>query len=452
MSMNDHPTTRKGRILTLVSFALVLCLGLAFPLPISATQDNASPLAMEIDRRADEVHSKVVSWRRDIHEHPELGNREFRTAAKVAEHLDSLDIAVQTGVAHTGVVGVLEGGRPGPVVALRADMDALPVTEQVDLPFASRVRTEYNGLEVGVMHACGHDNHVAILMGVAEVLAGIRERLPGTVKFVFQPAEEGPPEGEEGGAAMMLREGVFENPRPEVVFGLHVSNDEFGSLSYRPRGAMASADTLRVVVRGRQTHGARPWDGVDPIAVASQILIGLQSIASRQVNVTEAASVITIGMIRGGVRWNIIPDEVEMLGTVRTLDGAMQEDIHERIRRTARMIAESAGATAEVNIETLTPVLFNDPDLAERMAPTLRRVAGPGKVSVKPATTTAEDFAFFVQEVPSLYFRLGVNPEGVDPESTAPNHSPFFFADEGALIVGVRALSNLVADYMYQQQ
>ncbi len=415
-------------------------------------QDGVSPLADEIDRRASEVESKVIEWRRDIHQNPELGNREFRTAAKVADHLRSLGLEVQTEVGHTGVVGLLRGGQPGPVVALRADMDALPVTEQVDLPFASTVRTTYNDQEVGVMHACGHDNHVAILMGVAEILTGMQDRLPGSVKFIFQPAEEGPPDGEEGGAELMLREGAFENPRPEVAFGLHVTPDPVGSLTYRANGAMAASDTLRITVRGSQTHGARPWDGVDPIVVSSQILLGLQTIASRQTNVTEAASIITIGMIRGGVRRNIIPDAVELTGTIRTLDGGMQEDIHARIRRTATMIAESAGATAEVRIETGTPVLFNDPELTERMVPTLRRVAGPDRVSPSPPTTTAEDFAYFAREVPALYFRLGVAPEGAEPGSVAPNHSPFFFADEGALIVGMRALSNLVTDYMHQEQ
>ena len=446
-SFQDTP-----RGLVWIGFVLFLGLGVASPTPASAAQNLSSPLAEEIDRRAADVEARVIEWRRDIHQNPELGNREFRTAAKVASHLRDLGMDVRTGVAHTGVVGLLRGARPGPVVALRADMDALPVTEQVDLPFASRIRATYNGQDVGVMHACGHDNHVAILMGVAEVLAGLREQLPGSVKFIFQPAEEGPPEGEEGGAPLMLAEGVFEDPQPEVAFGLHVANNPFGSLSYRPGGAMAAADTLRITIRGSQTHGARPWNGVDPIVVASQVLVGLQTIASRQVNVTEAASVITIGMIRGGVRWNIIPDEVEMIGTVRTLDAGMQEDIHERIRRTATMIAESAGATAEVRIEPLAPVLVNDPELAARMVPTLERVAGAENVSIGQATTTAEDFAYFAQEVPSLYFRLGVDPDGVEPGSTAPNHSPFFFADEGALIVGVRALSNLAVDYMYQQR
>ncbi len=451
MRIESHSTLETTGVVMHRKLRVALIILLPFSSSVWA-QDGVSPLAEEIDRRAAEVESKVIEWRRDIHQNPELGNREFRTAAKVAEHLRNLGMEVRTEVGHTGVIGVLRGHRAGPVVALRADMDALPVTEQVDLPFASTVRTIYNDQDVGVMHACGHDNHVAILMGVAEIMTGMQDRLPGSVKFIFQPAEEGPPDGEDGGARLMLREGAFENPRPEVAFGLHVTPDPFGSLSYRPNGAMAASDTLRITVKGSQTHGARPWDGVDPIVVSSQILIGLQTIASRQTNVTEAASIITIGMIRGGVRRNIIPDEVEMVGTIRTLDGEMQENIHERIRRTATMIAESAGATAEVSIETGTPVLFNDPELSERMAPTLRRVAGRDNVRTSPATTTAEDFAYFAEEVPALYFRLGVAPEGAAPGSVAPNHSPFFFADEGALIVGLRALSNLVTDYMFQEQ
>ena len=316
-----------------------------------------------------------MAWRRDIHEHPELGNREFRTAALVAEHLRALGMEVRTEVGHTGVVATLRGGRPGPVVALRADMDALPVTELVDLPFASKVRTTYNGQEVGVMHACGHDNHVAILMGVADVLASVKDDLPGSVKFIFQPAEEGAPSGERGGAELMLEEGAFENPTPEAVFGLHVAPGPLGHLSYRSGSAMASSDGLRIVVRGRQTHGAIPWGGIDPIVVSSQIVLGLQTIASRQLPVTLTPSIITIGSIHGGVRGNIIPDEVEMVGTIRTFDEEVREDIHRRIRQTAELIAASAGATAEVFISEGYPVTENDPALTERMVPTLQRVA-----------------------------------------------------------------------------
>ncbi len=436
--------------MTIRTFLASVILALTLALPAAAQEDAPSPLAERIDARATEIEDQVIAWRRDIHQHPELGNREFRTAALVADHLKSLGLEVRTDVAHTGVVGLLRGGQPGPVVALRADMDALPVTEMVDVPFASKVRTEYNGREVGVMHACGHDNHVAILMGVADILASMREDLPGSVKFIFQPAEEGAPAGEEGGADLMLKEGAFENPKPEVVFGLHVGARPVGTIWYRPNGAMASSDGLRIVVRGRQTHGAIPWGGVDPIVVASQIILGLQTIASRQLDVTATASIITIGSIHGGVRGNIIPDEVVMTGTIRTFDSAIRKDIHRRVRHTAEHIAESAGATAVVRIAYGYPVTFNDPALTEQMAPTLKRVAGPDKVFLAPPITGAEDFSYFAQEVPGLYIFLGVTPEDQDPATAPRNHSPLFFADESALNVGVRALANLTVDYMAQ--
>jgi amidohydrolase len=418
------------------------------PLPAAA---QGGPADADIQRRVEAVTAKVVAWRRDIHQNPELGNREVRTARLVAEHLRGLGMEVQTGVAHTGVVGVLKGGRPGPVVALRADMDALPVTEQVDLPFASKVRTEYNGQQVGVMHACGHDNHVAILMGAAEVLAGMRAQLPGTVKFIFQPAEEGPPAGEEGGAKMMVKEGVLENPKPDAIFGLHVGviPARVGTISYRPRGAMAAADNLRIIVRGRQTHGAVPWSGVDPIVISAQIVQGLQTIASRQTNLTTAPIVVTIGSINGGVRGNIIPDSVVMVGTIRTLEKDMQTDVHDRIRRTAEMIAQSAGATAQVVIDKgVAPLTFNDPALTERMLPTLQRVGGVERVQLVPPTMGAEDFSEFQARVPGLFVFLGVVPAGQDLSKVAPNHSPFFFADEGALPVGVRTMTQLAVDYL----
>ena len=320
-------------------------------LPCRAQRSAASDAIWgEIDRRVEQVMPKVIAWRRDIHEHPELGNSELRTAKLVADHLRALGIDVQTGVAKTGVVGILRGGRPGPVVALRADMDALPVVEQVDLPFRSRVRTMYNGAEVGVMHACGHDNHVAIMMGVADVLAGMKASIPGTIKFIFQPAEEGPPAGEEGGAPLMVKEGVLGDPRPSAVFGLHVYPLPLGQIAYRPNGFLSAADGLRIVVRGRQTHGAQPWGGVDPIVVSAQIVLGLQTVASRQLDITTAPAVITVGMIQGGNRGNIIPDSVVMLGTIRTFDDEMRKQIHERVTRTAVDIATSAGATAAVSI------------------------------------------------------------------------------------------------------
>ena len=405
------------------------------------------PSGAELQRRIDAIMPKVVAWRRDIHQHPELGNRETRTAKIVADHLRALGIDVQTGVAHTGVVGVLRGGRPGPVVALRADMDGLPVTEQADVPFRSRVRTTYNGQEVGVMHACGHDNHVAILMGAAEVLAGMRGTLPGTVKFIFQPAEEGAPVGEEGGAELMIEQGVMSNPAPSAIFGLHVWPDSVGRITYRPGGTMASSDGLSITVLGRQTHGAVPWGGLDPVVVSAQIINALQTIPSRQMDVTVAPQIVTIATIHGGVRNNIIPDSVVMTGTIRTLDAAQRADVHARVKRTVEKVAESFGASARVTIDLGYPVTVNDPTLTERMAPTLR-AASNGHAAVGPPTLGAEDFSYFQQKVPGLYFFLGVVPRGQDPAKAAKNHSPYFFADEGALPVGVRAMTQLTLDYL----
>jgi amidohydrolase len=405
------------------------------------------PGSAELDRRISAIMPKVVAWRRDIHQHPELGNRETRTAKIVADHLRALGIDVQTGVAHTGVVGVLRGGRPGPVVALRADMDGLPVTEQADVPFKSRVRTTYNGQEVGVMHACGHDNHVAILMGAAEVLAGMRGTLPGTVKFIFQPAEEGAPAGEDGGAEMMVAQGVLTDPAPSAIFGLHVWPDSVGRITYRPGGTMASSDGLAITVLGRQTHGAVPWGGLDPVVVSAQIINALQTIPSRQMDVTVAPQIVTIATIHGGVRNNIIPDSVVMTGTIRTLDAAQRADVHARVKRTAEKVAESFGATARVTIDLGYPVTVNDPALTERMAPTLR-AASNGRAAVGPPTLGAEDFSYFQQEIPGLYFFLGVVPKGQDPTTAARNHSPYFYADEGALPVGVRAMTQLTLDYL----
>ena len=418
---------------------------LALPLLILV---QASRLDAEVDRRASQIEGKVVAWRRDIHAHPELSNRETRTAELVAQHLKSLGLEVRTGVAHTGVVGVLRGGKPGPVVALRADMDALPVTEEVDVPFASKVRTTYNGQEVGVMHACGHDAHTAILMGVAEVLAGMRNDLPGTVKFIFQPAEEGAPVGERGGAEVMIEEGALENPKPEAIFGLHVFPYPAGELSYRPGGTLASSDRFQIVVHGRQTHGAIPWAGVDPIVVASQIVVGLQTITSRQINVTAGPAIVTVGAIHGGVRNNIIPDSVVMIGTVRTFDIAVRDDIHRRMRRTAESIAQSAGATADVVIDTATAVTYNDPALTEKILPTLRQVAGANHVTLSPPITAAEDFSRYQQRIPGVFFFLGITPPGTDPAKASPNHSPRFYVDEAAFPVGVRAMAHLAVDYL----
>ena len=405
-------------------------------------------LATDVTAKIDAVMPKVVEWRRDFHQHPELSNQEFRTAEIVADHLRSLGMEVETEVAHTGVVGTLRGG-DGPVVALRADMDGLPVTELVDLPFASKARSVYQGSEVGVMHACGHDNHVAILMGVAEVLAGMGDDLPGTVKFIFQPAEEGTPDGSVGGAELMLMEGAFENPRPDVVFGLHVFPFPAGTIATRPGGLMASSDRHQITIKGKQTHGAVPWAGVDPIVTASQVVLGLQTIVSRQLDATLTPSIVTVGRVEGGVRNNIIPESVELEGTIRTFDAETRIDIHKRIRRTATNIAEAAGATADVVIDQGYGVTRNDPNLFRQMSPTLERVAGDRFIEASQ-TTTAEDFSYFANEVPGLFLFLGVAPD--DPTLIYPNHSPRFYADERALPVGVEALTSMTLDYMMSEQ
>jgi amidohydrolase len=402
-----------------------------------------------ITKQADKIEPKVIEWRRDFHQNPELSNREFKTAEKVAAHLRSLGIEVQTGVAHTGVVGILKGGKPGPVIALRADMDALPVTERVNIPFASKVKGEYNGQPVGVMHACGHDTHMAMLMGAAEILAGMKNELKGTVKFIFQPAEEGAPAGEEGGADLMIKQGVLENPKVDVVFGLHVNSlTEVGKLKYKPEGTMASTDMLSIKVKGKQVHGAYPWLGVDPIVVSAQIINGLQTIISRQTELVEEAAVITIGSIHGGVRSNIIPEEVEMVGTIRALNPEMQQKIHEKIKLTATKIAESAGATAQVDIKTGYPVTFNDPSLTARMLPSLEAVAGRENVILAKAVTGAEDFSFFQQKVPGLFVFVGGMPKGKKPEEAAPHHTPDFYLDESGMKLGVKTLCQLTLDYM----
>lgn len=427
-------------------FAIVIIFVLSFSTNLSA-QNGA--LKEKIDQLANKIEPKVIEWRRHFHQYPELSNREFKTAEKVAAHLKSLGMEVTTKVAHTGVVGVLRGGKPGPVVGLRADMDALPVTERVDLPFASKVRSTYNNQEVGVMHACGHDTHIAILMGVAEVLTTIKDDMHGTIKFIFQPAEEGAPRGENGGARMMVEEGVLENPNVDVAFGLHISSmSEVNTISYRPGGLLAASDGLRIRVLGKQTHGSTPWTGVDPITAAAQIVIGLQTIISRQTELTKDAAVISIGSIRGGVRGNIIPEEVVMIGTIRTLDTGMQDIIHEKIKLTATKIAESFGATAVVQIYKGYPVTYNDPVLTSTMLPTLESVAGKKNVILQDAITGAEDFSFYANKVPALFFFLGGMPAGQKMEDAAPHHTPDFFIDESGMKLGVRALSYLAVDYM----
>ena len=410
----------------------------------------ANSLQAAIDAAVAKLQPQLIAWRRDLHEHPELGNREFRTAGIVAEHLRSLGLdEVRTGVAHTGVVGLLKGARPGPVVALRADMDALPVTEQVDLPFASKARTTWNGEDVGVMHACGHDCHVAILMGVASVLAGLRAQLRGTVKFIFQPAEEMPPEGEDGGAKMMIAEGALQDPVPRAIFGLHVTSRLPAKvIGARSGPTMASSDTLKITVLGKQTHGAAPWLGVDPIVTAAQVVLGLQTVVSRGVDLTHEPAVVTIGAIKGGNRENIIPDSVEMRGTIRTFNEAMRDDIHERVTTLAEAVARGSRAGCQVCIRKNYPVTVNHPELTAAMLPTLHRVAGPGHLQMVDKITGSEDFSFFQRVVPGLFVFLGVTPPGTEPAKAPSNHSPRFFADESALVVGVRLLAHLACDHL----
>ncbi|WP_313570737.1 amidohydrolase [Comamonas terrigena] len=424
----------------------------------AAAHPAAQTLQAQIDTRAKAIEQQLIAWRRDIHQHPEMGNLETRTAALVAAHLRKLGMEVKTGVAVTGVVGLLKGGKPGPVVALRADMDALPVKEQVDVPFASKAKGVFLGKEVDVMHACGHDAHVAILMATAEVLAGMKEQLPGSVKFIFQPAEETPatfePDGQKiWGAKQMIKEGVMQNPKVDAVFGLHVSSSyPAGWIAWRPGPAMAAADQFWIDVQGKQTHGARPWQGIDPIVTGSQIVMGLQTIISRQSNIALEPAVITVGTFHGGNRMNIVPDTVSMTGTVRTYDEGMKKDIHQRISTTATNIAESAGTTAKVKVVELYNAVVNPPDLTAQMAPTLQRVAGSGNYGVMPKASASEDFSFYQQEAPGLFFNLGVTPKGTEPAKAAPNHSPHFYVDESGLIYGVRALANLTVDYMLQKQ
>ena len=422
----------------------------AIVLSCAAAPAGAAISGAQVDEAADSVAARVVAWRRDFHQHPELGNREFRTARKVAEHLKSLGLEVSTGIAHTGVVGVLRGGKPGPVIALRADMDALPVTEQVDLPFKSTVTAEYRGETVGVMHACGHDAHTAILMGTAQALNDMRAELAGTVLFVFQPAEEGAPDGEHGGAPLMLEQGVFDDAKPEAIFGLHVwSAQNAGEIGYRSGPLMAASDRYRIVVKGRQTHGASPWRGVDPIVVASQVVLGMQTIVSRQTDLTRWPAVLSVGAIKGGIRNNIIPESVEMVGTIRTFDVGVRQQIIDGLTRTAKDIAASAGATAEVEIATdNNPVLANDAALTARMLPTLERAAGAGKVREIPFVTASEDYAFFAERAPSLYVFVGSTPVGQDPDTAPSNHSPRYYLDEASLQIGVKAMVGLAVDYL----
>jgi amidohydrolase len=422
-----------------VKKTILLSLGLSLLFAAEAQLND------RIETAVAKVEPKCIAWRRDLHANPELGNRETRTAGIIAAHLRSLGMEVKEGVAKTGVVGILKGGKPGPVIGLRADMDALPVTERANLPFASKVRTQFNGQEVGVMHACGHDTHVAMLMSAAEVLAGMRNELSGTIKFIFQPAEEGPPQGEEGGAKLMVKEGVLDNPKVDVMFGLHINaQTPTGTIRYRENGMMAAADWFTIRIKGKQSHGAYPWLGIDPVVIGTQIIQGLQTIVSRQTELTRNAAVISTTVFNGGVRENIIPEEVTLKGTIRTLDTAMQRDIWQRIERTATNIAEASGATAQVSFSAMTLVTYNHPELTRQMLPTLQKA---GKVERMDAVMGAEDFSFFAERVPALFLFVGGMPKDQDVKTSAPHHTPDFFIDESGMATGVKALCYLVTDY-----
>jgi amidohydrolase len=416
----------------------------------NAMSQTPSSLQKKVNEQSAQIEKKVINWRRHIHQNPELSNREVKTAQYVAGHLKSLGIQIDTGVAHTGVVGLLETGKPGPVIALRADMDALPVTEQNDLPFASKATAMYNGKETGVMHACGHDAHVAILMGVAEILSKNRNALRGTIKFIFQPAEEGPPAGEQGGAGLMVKEGVLENPKVDAIFGLHVQAiRKLGQIGYKPAGMMAASDWFTIKVTGRQAHGAAPWKGVDPIVVSAQIINSIQTIVSRQMDLTKEPAVVSFGKINGGVRENIIPETVEMAGTIRTFDVEMQKRVQESIVLMATNIAEASGAKAEVSFENKTPVTFNDPALTEKLVNALNRAAGEENVIRIPADTGGEDFAYYQQKVPGFFFFVGACPPDRDLSTAPSHHTPDFLMDEKAILTGMRGMLNVTLDYMF---
>ena len=412
-------------------------------------QTETEKLRAKAFTAADKTEAKCIEWRHDFHQYPELGNREFRTSKIIAAHLKKLGIETQEGVAKTGVVGILKGGKPGPCIALRADIDALPVIERVNLPYASKQKATYNGQEVGVMHACGHDTHTAMLMAVAEVLSGLKNELKGTVKFIFQPAEEGPPEGEEGGAALMVKEGVMDNPKVDAIFGLHIESDiEAGTIQYKPGAFMASSDWFHIVVKGKGSHGSQPWKGIDPIQVSAQIIEGLQSVVSRQMELTKAPVVITVGKIHAGVRNNIIPEEAVMDGTIRTLDSKMQTEVHQRIKWTAEKIAEASGAVAEVSFDTKTLVTYNTPELVKKMLPSLESATGSGNIKEREWVTGAEDFSYYGTKAPSFFFYLGGMPKGKDPKTAAPHHTADFYVDDSGMTTGVKAFCSLVIDYM----
>lgn len=428
-------------------YSLLILLALAFTSFVSS--ESKTKLHSKIESLSEQVETKVIEWRHYLHEHPELSNREFKTAEYIAAHLESLGLEVQTGVAHTGVVAMLKGGKPGPVVALRADMDGLPVLERGDLAWASTAKGIYNDEEVPVMHACGHDTHVAILMGVAEVLTQMRQDLKGTVKFIFQPAEEQAPKGEEGGAELMVKEGVLKNPDVDVIFGLHISAGlHVGNISYKPGGAMASVNEFEITIHGKQSHGAYPWKSIDPIVTAAQIINNVQTIVSRNLDLTKEAAVVSFGSIHGGVRSNIIPEEVKLVGTIRALNEEMRQTIMDRLKTIVENTAESNGATAILDIRDGYPITFNDIDLTAKMLPTLQNVLGDQHVLLKPAITGAEDFSFYQQKVPGLFFWLGGCPLETPEEEAPAHHTPDFYVDDAGMITGIKAMSRLVVDYM----
>lgn len=408
----------------------------------------ASDMSAEIEKATQAILPKVIEWRRHIHQYPELSNREENTAKFIADYLKTLNIEVRTGIAIHGVVGVLKGAQPGPVIGLRADMDALPVLERNSLPFRSKVTSTYNNETVPVMHACGHDAHVAMLMGTATVLSSMRDKIKGSVVFIFQPAEEGAPEGEEGGAKLMVKEGVMDKPKIDAIFGIHISSvTEVGQIKFKSGGAMASSDILSISVKGRGAHGAYPWLGVDPIVTSAQIILGLQTIVSRRSELTKSPVIITIGKISAGVRNNIIPEEATMVGTIRVLDSAMQKETHEQIKLTAKKIAESMGATAEVKITTQYPVVYNTPELVKKTLPSLNKAVGTQNVIEAEWATGAEDFSFYGAKAPALFFWVGGMPKGKKAEDAASHHTPEFYIDDSRLDVGIKAFSNIVFDY-----
>ncbi len=418
-----------------------LCMSLLFTIGIQAQMQP------DIEAEINDIESKVIDWRRDFHENPELSNREFKTAEKIAKHLKSLGLEVQTGVAKTGVVGILKGNNPGKVVALRADIDALPVTERNELPFRSKVTTDFLGTDTGVMHACGHDTHTAILMGVAEVLSKNKDKINGTIKFIFQPAEEGPPPGEKGGASVMIEEGVLKNPDVDAIFGLHInSGTPVGTIRYKPEGTMAAVERFVINVKGKQTHGSAPWSGTDPILISAKIIDGLQTIISRDSKLVDGAAVITVGKITSGVRFNIIPETAEMIGTIRTLDADMKTTILKRMGEMVPKIAEAYGGTATIEFQNNTAITYNDPELTNKMLPTLQNIAGKDNVELVKATTGGEDFSFFQEVIPGFYFFIGGQPLGTT--EAAPHHTPDFYIDESGMLLGVKVMSQLALDYL----